>query len=92
MLRVEKLHLSEHSNDITHLPAYMRTQVRRILNYGNPVAPHHFINLFEQLIVVKQPEFEFIIVTLYNEWRTRSGEGHKLGIMRLLNKIDADAR
>jgi hypothetical protein len=29
---------------------------------------------------------------MYNEWRTRSGEGHKLGIMRLLNKIDADVR
>jgi hypothetical protein len=92
MLRVEKLHLSEHSNYITQLTAYMRTQVRHILNSGNPVAPHHFINLFKQLIVVKQPEFAFIIVTLYNEWRTRSGEGHTLGIMRLLNKIDADAR
>jgi hypothetical protein len=70
----------------------MRTQVQCILNSGNPVATHHFINLFEQLIVVKQPEFAFIIVTLYNEWRIRSGEGHKLGIMRLLNKIDADVR
>jgi hypothetical protein len=59
------------------------------MNSRNPVAPHYFINLFEQMIVVKQPEFEFIIVTLYNEGQIRSGEGHKLGIMRLLNKIDA---
>jgi hypothetical protein len=92
MLRVEKLHLSEHSNDITQLTAYMRTQVRRILNSGNGVAPHHFINLFDQLIVVKHPEFANIIVTLYKEWRTRSGEGHNLGIMKLLNKIDLDVR
>jgi hypothetical protein len=34
MLRVEKLHLSEHSNDITQLTAYIWTQVRRILNSG----------------------------------------------------------
>jgi hypothetical protein len=92
MLRVKQLHLSEHSNDITQMTAYMRTQVRRILNSGNPVASHHFIKLFEHLIVVKQPEFACIIVTLYNEWRTRLGKGHKLGIMRLLNKIDADVR
>jgi hypothetical protein len=92
MLRVEKFHLSEHSNDITQLTAYMRTQVRRILNYGNGVAPHHFINLFDQLIVLKHPEFANIIVTLYKEWRTRSGEGHNLGNMKLINKIDLDVR
>jgi hypothetical protein len=91
-LRIERLHLSEHSNEITQLTTYMRTQVRRILNSRYPVAPHHFINLFEQLVVVKQPGFSFIIVTLYNKWLTRSGEGHKLGIMRLLNKLDADVR
>jgi hypothetical protein len=90
MLRVEKLHLSEHSNYITQLTTYMQTQVRRILNSGNGVTPHHFINLFDQLIVVKHPEFANIIVTLYKEWCTRSGEGHNLGIMRLLNKIDLD--
>jgi hypothetical protein len=92
MLRVEKLHLSEHSNGITQLTAYKRTQVRRILNSGNGVAPHHFINLFDQLIVVKHPEFANIIFTLYKEWRTRYGEGHNLGIMKLLNKIDLDVR
>jgi hypothetical protein len=70
MLRVERLHLIEHSNDITQLTAYIWTQVRRILNSGNPIAPHHCINLFEQLIVMKQPEFANIITTLYKEWRT----------------------
>jgi hypothetical protein len=92
LLQVKKLHLSEHINAITQLTAYIRTQVRRILNYGNPVAPHHFINLFEHLIVVKQPEFANIIITLYKEWKTLSGKGRKLCILKLPDKIDAGIR
>jgi hypothetical protein len=39
MLRVEKLHLSEHIKDITQITAYIRTQVRIILNSGKHAPP-----------------------------------------------------
>jgi hypothetical protein len=91
-LRVEKLHLTEHSNDITKLTAYMRLHTRKMINSGHNVTPHHCINLFDQLIVVKNPEFQNIIVALYKEWRLNSGEGFQLGMSKLLNKIDGDFR
>jgi hypothetical protein len=91
-VRVEKLHLTEHGNDITKLTAYMRLHTRKMINSGHNVAPHHYINLFDQLIVVKNPEFQNIIVTLFKEWRLNSGEGFQLGMSKLLNKIDGDVR
>jgi hypothetical protein len=62
-----------------------------MINSGHNVAPHHYINLFDQLIFVKNPEFKNIIVTLYKEWRLNSGEGFQLG-MKLLNKVDGDVQ
>jgi hypothetical protein len=44
-----------------------------MINSGHNGAPHHYINLFDQLLVVKNPEFQNIIVTLYKEWRLNSG-------------------
>jgi hypothetical protein len=90
-LRVEKLHLTEHGNT-TKLTAYMRLRTRKMINSGHNVAPHHYINLFDQLIVVKNPEFQNIVVTLYKEWRLNSGEGFQLGMSKLKNKIDGDVR
>jgi hypothetical protein len=63
-----------------------------MINSGHNIAPHHYINLFDQLVVVKNPEFQNITVTLYKEWRLNSGEGIKLGMLKLLNKIDGDVR
>jgi hypothetical protein len=73
-LRVEKLHLTEQGNDIMKLTAYMRIHTRKMINSGHNVAPHHYINLFDQLIVVKNPEFQNIVVAFYKEWRLNSGE------------------
>jgi hypothetical protein len=91
-LRVEKLHPTEHGNNIMKLTAYMRIHTRKMIKSGHNVAPHHYTNLFDQLIVVKNPEFQNIIVTLYKEWRLNSGEGFQLGMPKLLNKIDGDVR
>jgi hypothetical protein len=63
-----------------------------MIDSGHNVAPHHYINLFDQLIVVKNPEFQSIIVNLYKEWRLNSGEGFQIGMSKLLNKIDGDVR
>jgi hypothetical protein len=63
-----------------------------MINSGHNIAPHHYINLFDQMIVVKNPEFQNIILTLYREWRLNSGEGFQLGMLKLLNNIDGDVR
>jgi hypothetical protein len=91
-LRVEKLHLTEHGNDIMKLKAYMWIHTKKMINSGHNVAPHHYTNLFNQMIVVKNPEFQNIIVALYKECRLNSGEGFQLGMWKLLNTIYGDVR
>jgi hypothetical protein len=89
-LTKEKLALENFQYDITKFTAHVRSYIHQIIGAGLQPTKQHFILIFLALKEAEEAEFNLIIIQLYKEWRSGTGEGARLTLLQLLAKVNSE--
>jgi hypothetical protein len=87
-LTKEKLALENFQFNILKFTTHVRTYIRQIMGAGQQPTKQHFIFVFSALKEVEEEEFKLIIMKLYQEWRSGTGDGANLTMLQLLARAD----
>jgi hypothetical protein len=89
-LTKEKLALENFQFNILKFTTHVRTYIRQMMGAGQQPTKQHFIFVFSALKEVEEEEFKLIIMKLYQEWRSGTGDGANLTMLQLLARAGSE--